>query len=240
MSLSSIPIATVPLFGKQVPVYTKGVGNSFEYRYNQVWVGSSVGGDMDKLNSAFEKYCQVELKKIVTNQIQKLRSKKVKVKLDYIRAGKKVQVDEVLSVNDYLDKFGYSREIEIEIKPAEKEWGINSIDGKRKQFKLFFNQNLIKYDSGKHIEYVVAHELTHVFHRHHEKEFHNTLARLYLRKKTSENFFSNRIRFVFAKSQVSNSLFIFLIGVFVVIVLFLLFGYLSQIFSLLLTPQTRF
>jgi predicted metal-dependent hydrolase len=228
------------LYGKQVPVFIASSGNGFEFTNGKVKVGSRTGQDIDKLNQEYEKFCKLELRKIVDKQIQKLRHKKVKVKLDFIQGNKKIQKDEFLSVNDYLDRFGYSRDIKIEIGVADKEWGINSIDPKNKQFTLFFNQSLIKYDSGRHIEYVVAHELTHIFHRHHQQEFHNTLARLYTRKQDSENFFSNRISYLFKKNGTSSGISFIVLAILAAIVIISSFRYLSTFIDQLFIPQTRF
>jgi predicted metal-dependent hydrolase len=237
---SSPPIAYIPLHGKKLPVYTTSQWPDFVVQGDKVLVTSKLAQNFELLNQSWDRYCQIELRKIVDRQIRKLRTKAIKVKLDYNQNGQKLQKNEVLSVNDYLDKFGYSRSIEIEIGSSQKEWGINKIDPKQKKFTLFFNQNLLKYDSGKHIQYVVAHELVHVFHRDHGPQFQASLNRLYAQKNQSESFWGSGIRTVFNSKQVNSGLLWFIIAVAIGLFLILLSRYLGGVLEGVFSPQSRF
>ena len=157
----------------------------------------------ESLNKAFDDYCTAELKKIIDVQIAQLRQKKVDVDIPHTDGKKTFDKTLNLSVDDYLTLYQFSKKLDYKIGAYEKEWGINEINPTKKIFTLHFNLNLIKYDSGEHIKYVVAHELTHVFHRDHGPKFQQTLERIYPRKNDSENFFNWRLASMFGKQDSS-------------------------------------
>jgi flagellar basal body-associated protein FliL len=198
-------IATLPFMGERLTVYVdQGSWSGIVLRNKKFFVSDSIAKDFSKLEAKFDEFCDKQLSQIIRSQIAKLRTKKIKTELQY-GEGKQTFFKKVnISVNDFLKLVKYSQEIDFKIGKYDKEWGINAIDIKAKKFTLFFNRNLIKYDSGKHIEYVVAHELTHVFHRDHGPKFHSALEKLYIRKNSSESFFSSGIRNIFKKPNAQN------------------------------------
>ena len=136
-----------------------------------------------------------------------MRTKEIDIDLNYTDGTKKKTK---VSVNSYLKLCGYEPKIEYKVGVYEKEWGINELKAGTKNFTLYFNVNLIKYDSGSHIEYVVAHELAHVFFRDHGTEFNDALFKLYPRKKESEYFFNIRLPSIFG-AQDDQGLFYFVV-----------------------------
>lgn len=141
------------------------------------------------------KYLKDRVKRTMAN----LQNKKVQVKLKYLQGKKEIYLTKKLSVNDYLKEMGFEKEIHLEFGHSTKEWGVNYIDNKKKKFKLFFNKNLILYDSASHIDYVVGHELGHVFVRDHGPEFNKVVAQLHSGKTSSESFFKSGIGKLFPK-----------------------------------------
>lgn len=150
--------------------------------------------DFKLVENAYNKFCDSEIRKIIDRQIGKLRTKEIDIDLNYTDGSKKKTK---VSVNSYLKLCGYEQKIDYKIGIYEKEWGINELKAGAKNFTLYFNLNLIKYDSGSHIEYVVAHELAHVFFRDHGVEFNDALFKLYPRKKESEYFFNIHLQNIF-------------------------------------------
>jgi|GEM_PF-2804964 len=187
-------IATVPFLGSMKEVYWKPKSwSKINFDGQKFVVNDSIGTNFDKLNLEFDKYCRQQLKNIINSQIARLRGKNIEVELIYTDGIKNFPKRISTSVNKYLKEIGYNHKIDYKIGKYEKEWGVNEINPKNKTFTLYFNQDLIKYDSGPHIEYVVAHELAHVFHRDHSEGFNQTLHRLFPRKRTSEEFFKSGI-----------------------------------------------
>ena len=96
---------------------------------------------------------------------------------------------------------------------------------------LFFNLDLIKFDNGEHINYVVAHELAHVFHRDHGKEFNETLERLFPTKRLSERFFDFKVADIISGVKNGNQSFnMVILGVILLLILFGLWNLVSQWF----------
>lgn len=187
-------IATVPFLGATKEVYLNPKSwSKLKFDGQKFVVNNSVGTNFDKLNLEFNNYCQRQLKSIINSQIARLRGKNIDLELMYTDGVKNFPKKVTTSVDKYLKEIGYASKIDYKIGKYEKEWGINEINPKNKTFTLYFNQDLIKYDNGPHIEYVVAHELTHVFHRDHGQEFNQSLSRLFPRKRTSEEFFKSGI-----------------------------------------------
>jgi len=187
-------IATVPFLGKTCEVYFNPKSwSKMQFNGKYFEVNKTIGTNFDKLNIEFNSYCKNKLKNIIESQISRLRQKTVEVELIYTDGVKTFPKKIQTSVNKYLKEIGYSTIIDFEIGKYEKEWGINAINPKNKKFTLYFNQDLIKYDDGPNIEYVVAHELTHVFHRDHGEGFNTALQRLFPKKRTAEEFFKSGI-----------------------------------------------
>ncbi len=229
-----MPFATAPFKGKIREVEVRRQWASLSFDGNKFWVKPEISKNFSKFQREYEKFCIRELKKIIRSGIASLRDKRVSVSLNYTD-GKKTFAKQVkFSVNEYLKELKYSSQIDFKIGQYEKEWGINQINPRKKKFILFFNQNLIKYDSGKHIRHVVAHELAHVFVRDHGSEFHRVLAQLDSGKRQSEDFFSRGIVNVFQNSNlgISNRVFIIILAIALILVLGLwIYNFLLDLFS---------
>ena len=167
--------------------------------------------DFKLVEEAYNKHCKVELGRIIDRQIARLRGKEVEIELEYTDGVKNFKKKTKVSVNSYLKLCGYEQKIDYKIGIYEREWGINELKVGAKNFTLYFNLNLIKFDSGSHIEYVVAHELAHVFFRDHGVGFNDALFKLYPRKSESEYFFNWKMGFLFGKTQ-DNSFFYFAVS----------------------------
>lgn len=212
-------VAVVPFYGKKVEVFANpSQWSELKYSGGKFWINKGVA-DENKLNSLFDQFCDRELVKIVQRQIDSLVYKSIWVNLPYTRGQEKFTKKTKISVYEYLKLINFSQKIEFKIGSYEKEWGINEIDPKQKKFILYFNLNLIKYDNGEHIRYVVAHELAHIFCRDHGTEFNKVLENLFPSKANSEDFFSNRIRFVFGNTTTNYTYFYLILAIFVVLIL---------------------
>jgi hypothetical protein len=163
--------------------------------------------DFKLVEDAYNKFCDTQIRKIIDRQIGKLRTKEIDIDLNYTDGSKKKTK---VSVNSYLKLCGYESKIDYKVGIYEKEWGINEIKAGAKNFTLYFNLNLIKFDSGSHIEYVVAHELAHVFFRDHGEGFNDALFKLYPRKKESEYFFNMRLPAILG-TQSDQGMFYFIV-----------------------------
>ena len=196
---------TAPYMGKIRDVVETKQWTDLNFKNGKFLINSSLAKDFNKFVLSYEKYCKSALAKIIQGSINQLKNKRVKVSLEYQQGNKKFFKEVKISISEYLKAIGFQPKIKFEIGKYEKEWGINQINPKQKNFVLFFNQNLIKYDSGRHIQHVVAHELAHVFIRNHGPEFHKILAQLDPYKNQSENFFKNDINKVFQVANKNNS-----------------------------------
>jgi hypothetical protein len=201
-------VGSVVYQGKKVEI----VGNpkqweDFKMVGGKFVINQRLLSDFKLVEEAYNKFCDLEIRKIIDRQIGKLRTKEIDIDLNYTDGTKKKTK---VSVNSYLKLCGYESKIDYKIGVYEKEWGINELKAGAKNFTLYFNLNLIKYDSGSHIEYVVAHELAHVFFRDHGVEFNDALFKLYPRKHESEYFFNMRLPAIFG-SQGDQGLFYFVI-----------------------------
>jgi hypothetical protein len=235
MSVKPKPVAKLPFLGQMRDVYQSNSNDNLSFNGSEFFAGKNLLNSTTKLNQRFDDLAKKYLQKIIQKEINKLRNKVIKTPITYKQGNKTFTKEERVSINSYLKKIGFSQKISFEIGKSDKEWGINKLGKGKKEFSLFFNLNLVKYDSGEHIAYVVAHELCHVFHRNHGPEFQQTLKRLYSKKTKSESFFKYGIKNVFknsAKNQASGSgssnllLIVFLVGV--VIFCYLVFWWLSQ------------
>jgi predicted metal-dependent hydrolase len=231
MNNSLQPIAKVPFLGQMYEVFLNPKQwQELRFDGKRFLANQRIGRDFEKLISVYEKFCKQQLAKIIDRQVANLRRKKVAVELMYTDGIKQFAKRENLSVDDYLKKINYKQKLEYKIGVYEKEWGINEINPKQKKFILYFNQSLIKYDKGPHIEYVVAHELTHVFHRDHGDQFHATLARIFPRKRTSEEFFKTGIsrRFALPNLDISYTWLWFILAIIILAGIYWLFGFVSN------------
>src|SRR5690606_10834300 len=64
------------------------------------------------------------------------------------------------------------QEIEIEIRKMEKRWGSCTVDG-----KIFLQPDLIRA-AKPCIEYVIIHELCHLVHHNHTRDFYELQGRI--------------------------------------------------------------
>ena len=226
-------VATVPYKGKKYPVVMKaGQWSEFRFDGNRFVVNKRLGENFNLLVKKYEDYCQSELKGVIRRGIAKLRTKKISTELEYTDGKSNFLKKVNMSVNDYIKLLGYSSNLDFKIGNYEREWGINEINPKSKKFTLYFNATLIKYDNGSHIEYVVAHELTHVFHRDHGPLFQKALVNLFPKKNSSEEFFNRGISNLFGSvSDNSGPIFYLIVGVGVLILLYWVFGSVSTFFQ---------
>lgn len=209
-----------------------GQWSEFRFDGQKFIVNKRLGDNFNLLVKKYEDYCQSQLKGIISRGISKLRSKKISTELEYTDGKSNFLKKVNFSVNDYIKLLGYSSKLDFKIGNYEREWGINEINPKSKKFTLYFNASLIKYDSGSHIEYVVAHELTHVFHRDHGPLFQKALVNLFPKKNYSEEFFNRGISNLFGNVSVdSPALFYLIIAVGALILVYLLFGYIATFFQ---------
>lgn len=220
---------TVPYMGKIRDVEEKQQWVSLKFQSEKFFINSSLAQDFQKFVLKYEEYCQKQLAKIIQSSINKLKYKRIKVRLEYKRGQEKIFKEVRMSIQEYLKEIRFKPDIEFKIGKYEKEWGINQINPKQKKFILFFNQELIKYDSGKHIRHVVAHELAHVFVRNHGPEFHKVLAQLDPYKNQSENFFKTGINKVFQIANKDNSQ---VFTAMLVIIILLIIGFLLYQFTI--------
>jgi predicted metal-dependent hydrolase len=242
------PIAYAPFQGQKLPVYPQRQWAQIRVEKDRMWVSQDLAKNFDKFNHAYEKFCQQKLEKIIQREIDRLKTKTVTFKAPFQKLDKTGKVTDKFSkevkysVNEYLKERNFSPTLKFKIGSYEKEWGINQIDPKKKKFTLFFNQNLIKFDSGKHIRHVVAHELSHVFIRDHGPEFHRVLRQLDPTKKDSENFFQSGIRQVFKQPTSASNIWIWIsLSLLFLLTLSLLLWYFFHSLNLeLLTPHTWF
>jgi hypothetical protein len=187
-------LGTLLYLGKRYDIWLNpGQSRDFVLEKDRFVVSSGMATNPDLLNKVYDDFCVEKLTKIVEKGIEKLRTKKIKLQLDFTDGKNNFKKDMFLSVDEYLKLIDYSKKIEFKIGSFKKEWGINQVDVKHKNFILFFNLDLIKFDSGEHINYVVAHELAHIFHRDHGVEFNQILERLFPTKKLSERFFDFQV-----------------------------------------------
>ncbi|NJS41623.1 M48 family metallopeptidase [Candidatus Gracilibacteria bacterium] len=118
---------------------------------------------------------QKSIRKIINKQVNKLLNKRVKVNIKYLKSdGTKFTKSERLSAKDHIKALEYNTP-KIIIDLYEKQWGINKVDNRNKNYELHFNLNLIKFGTIDQIQYVVAHEIAHIFYRNHDQEFYNLL-----------------------------------------------------------------
>ncbi|MEM1312198.1 MAG: M48 family metallopeptidase [Patescibacteria group bacterium] len=211
---------------------------NFIFRNQKFWVSSRIANNSAVINKEFDKFCEIELGKIIDKAIDKLKRKKIKLALDHTDGKTTFKKVVTLAIDDYLKLIGFDKKVEYKIGNYEKEWGINQINIKQKNFVLFFNLNLIKFDSGEHIKYVVAHELAHIFHRDHGKEFNTTLEKLFPAKRSSENFFDFRLPQMFSsKTSSSGNLFLFFVIIILMYGLWLFIGgWLNSTFNSSVAP----
>jgi hypothetical protein len=174
-------------------------------------INQDTASDKTSFLSSYSDYCSNELRKIIDRQIAVLRQKKIDVPIPHTDGKTTFNKNLHISVDDYLKMIGFNTKIDYKIGQYEKEWGINELDNKKKTFVLHFNYKMIYFDNGEKIKYVVAHELTHVFHRDHGNEFQQTLERLYPEKRQAEYFFNWGIASKFGNQSYSFQYFILII-----------------------------
>jgi predicted metal-dependent hydrolase len=190
-----------PFLGKKFAVYVSSQSVPLRFNGREFFARVEILASSESLQRAFDVFAERYLRGIIDRQIAKLRTKVITTNVTYRQGDKTFTKPERVSVNSYLKKIGFSQKIHYEIGSSQKEWGINKLAKGKKQFTLFFNRDLVKYDSGEHITYVVAHELAHVFHRDHGPDFQKALKQLYTKKTRSEDFFKRGIQSVFRKQH---------------------------------------
>lgn len=202
--------------------------SNIRYSGGKFWIHKSFARDNDGVNKIFDDFCRKKLSSIIDKGISRLRGKEIDLYLDYTDGTNNFKKNVRFSVDSYLKEIGYSSKIDYKIGNFEYEWGINEIDTGSKTFVLYFNLNLIKYDSGMHIDYVVAHELAHVFHRDHGDGFNDALEKLFPSKQQSEYFFNFGIVNLFGVKPTTNY---FLVFIGVSILSYLVWSWLVQWFG---------
>ena len=182
-------IGTVPYKGKVLPIIVepKQWRDIRIVSGKEVRVNSKTGASAQELfMPRYNALVKSELQSIVKKALPKFLNKKIRYEVLYTNGTKKVQK---LSAKEWASMLGIET-IKHVIGSYDSEWGINQIDNKKREFILHFNLNLIKFDSGDKINYVVAHEVAHVFERGHDKAFEKVLQQLYPRSKQSEKFWN--------------------------------------------------
>jgi len=163
--------------GKKLPVYVDDslFWSSLRLSSGRILIKKSLAGDIKKFTKEYNNFCKNRLEKIVTRQVNRLLNKRVKVNIKYVRSdGAKFTKTERVSASGHIKDLDY-KPTKIIIDLYEKEWGINKVNDRNKNFELHFNLNLIKFGSDDQIRYVVAHEIAHIFYRDHGREFYNLL-----------------------------------------------------------------
>jgi predicted metal-dependent hydrolase len=231
-------LGTLLYLGDRLEIWVEpNQSKNFVFYQNKFWVNTRTAANSELINLEYDMFCETKLSQIIEKGIERLRSRKIKIQLDYTDGKTTFKKDMVLSVDEYLKLIDYSKKIDFKIGAYKKEWGINQIDVKQKNFVLFFNLDLIKFDAGDHINYVVAHELAHIFHRDHGSEFNSTLEKLFPSKRNSENFFDFKIpQLLNPASGQSNNLIIFLI---VLLLAYGVWSIVSQWFAGIFTPPVK-
>ena len=92
-----------------------------------------------------------------------------------------------MSAKKYLEELGFKTKVKVEVGFYTKEWGINKVNSKQKEFILYFNTHLMSKDPD-YIKYVVAHEVAHIFVRDHSKQFDTVVRQLYLHQRKAERY----------------------------------------------------
>ncbi|NJK70974.1 MAG: M48 family metallopeptidase [Thermales bacterium] len=163
--------------GKKIPVFVDDslFWSSLKMSSGRILIKKSLAGDIQKFTKEYNIFCKTRLEKIINKQVNKLLNKRVKVNIKYLKSdGTKFTKSERLSAKDHIKALEYNP-TKIIIDLYEKQWGINKVDNRNKNYELHFNLNLIKYGTDDQIQYVVAHEITHIFYRNHDQEFYNLL-----------------------------------------------------------------
>lgn len=217
-------IGTLLFQGEKRELWFNKGKSVFEYSGGVFYTSINIEDESDwpSVTQHYDTFCKQKMDSIIWSEIRKLRLKKIKTTLPYIQTQggvtTHIEKEVEMNVNDYLELLGYSQKIDYEIGKYQKEWGINAIDPKKKIFVLYFNLDLIKYDSGPHIEHVVAHELAHIFHRDHGAKFQNVLSQLDPSSKWSQDFFDRGITLLGSNSSRSVWVIVVFLGIVIIIV----------------------
>jgi hypothetical protein len=210
---------------------------NFRYSNREGFIVSpEIGRDFSRVKEEIDAFCKEQIKRYIDRGIAKLRSKKITIQIPFTDGTRSFDKEVSMSIDDYLDATGFSRNIDYEIGSYEREWGINAINVTKKIFTLYFNLNLIKYDDGPHIEHVVAHELAHIFFRDHGPKFQDALRQLDSSTGWSQSFFSGGISQV---GQTNNS-YIYLV---IILALISIIYFILQFFSTIgdfFAPSSQF
>jgi predicted metal-dependent hydrolase len=204
----------------------------FDFRGGKIWVNQYTAENQMHFLDVYDQFCKNELEKIIHRQLNRLRSKPIPVEIEYQNTQTKERFfkEEAYSVDEFLRKLDFSPKIEYQIGKYEREWGVNQISPQDKRFTLLFNLDLIKFDGDSHIEYVVAHELAHVFHRDHGDKFQKALQNLYSGKNRSEYFFEFGIKNLVSKPQTTAPL-VFVLGLIGLAVIYWIYAWLAGLNS---------
>lgn len=141
--------------------------------------------EKDLLNLEYIKYLGKNYKKVIIESSEDRISVKEKKIFIYTKEKNKDYIDKILLewklknlkniLNKYLEKYSslLGKSINFyKIKTLKSAWGINH---SRNNY-VVFNFLLIEKDV-QAIEYVVLHELCHIFHRNHQREFWSLLEK---------------------------------------------------------------
>ena len=152
-------------------------------------VSPTLAKNQEKLMAEYRKFCQREMRRIIEKHFRRLLDKKIQYAIKYEGGSEKRQR---ISAREYAKLLGIEK-IRYEIGHYNSEWGINSLDAKRKEFVLHFNVSLIMYDKDRKIGFVVAHEVAHIFERGHDRAFQDVLSKLYAGKRGHERFWDKEV-----------------------------------------------
>lgn len=179
-------VGTAPYMGKRLPI----IVDEKQWRQfrlvskREFRVKPKLGNDLNRFNKYYNNFLENQLSALIKKYMKQYLNKKIRYEILYTDGSKKKQK---LSAKEYAALFDIDT-IKFKIGAYSKEWGINQIDSKKKEFILHFNLDLIKFDRGEKIAYVVAHEVAHIFERGHDRAFNKVLEQLYRGRRSSERF----------------------------------------------------
>jgi predicted metal-dependent hydrolase len=179
-------VFTVPYEGKRLPVFVdEKQWRSFRYvNRNQFRISPTLVKNQKKFEKEYHKFLTDNIRKVVDKYFDKLLNKRISFDIPYSDGSKR---REKISAKEYAKLLGIEK-IKYEIGSYKNEWGINQLSGKNKEFILHFNLNLLIYDNGEKLGYVVAHEVAHIFVRDHNREFNEVVEKLYGNARKYERF----------------------------------------------------
>jgi len=148
---------------------------------------------LEKFRKAYDEFCKKELENLVKRLTSKLLVKRVNFKktlVDQKTGVKKVKTVR-MNATERLKEYNFSQKVDIKVDNYDGAWGMNEPIIKNKKFILHFNLKLIQFGDQRKIEYVVTHEIAHIFYQDHSKNFDQVAADLYYGTRSAESFWND-------------------------------------------------